>query len=99
MQQQNSGTTTTKMPDMKNQQFERQGTYPVTDEVYDLITTLANELQGLEKFQQYAQDGKGGKFWQDAVTLKRQLAELFTHELGEHAKEGALGTGEHRFQK
>jgi hypothetical protein len=54
-------------------------------------------LQGLEKFHQYAQDaGQGSKFWQDALQLKKQLAELFTHELAEHAKEGHFGTGAKR---
>lgn len=80
----------------KQQQFQGQGMYPVSNEDYDLVSALASELQGLEKFQKYAQDAKGGKFWQDALKLKQQLAELFTHELAEHAKEGHFGTGQHR---
>jgi hypothetical protein len=81
---------------MQNQQFHSQGIYPVSDHDYNLISALANELQGLEKFHQYAQDAKTSKFWQDALQLKKQLAELFTHELAEHAKEGHLGTGAKR---
>ena len=40
--------------------------------------------------------GQGSRFWQDALQLKKQLAELFTHELAEHAKEGHFGTGAKR---
>jgi len=80
----------------KQQHFQGKGMYPVSDEDYDLVTALANELQALEKFQKYAQDAKGGKFWQDALKLKQELAELFTHELAEHVREGHFGTGEHR---
>jgi len=90
--QQQSGRTST----MQNQQFHSEGIYPVSDHDYNIISALANELQGLEKFQQYAQDSKSGKFWQDALQLKKQLAELFTHELAEHAKEGHFGSGAKR---
>jgi hypothetical protein len=43
MQQSTQGT--------QGQQFHGQGIYPVSDHDYNLISALANELQGLEKFQ------------------------------------------------
>jgi hypothetical protein len=94
MQQPTSGGTQTK--GVQGQQFQGQGVYPVSDHDYNLISALANELQGLEKFQQYMQDAGQSKFWQDAMQLKKQLAELFTHELAEHAKEGHFGSGQKR---
>lgn len=95
MQQQGTGDTQGQSG-MQGQQFHGQGVYPVSDHDYNLISALANELQGLEKFQQYMQDSNSSKFWQDAMQLKKQLAELFTHELAEHAKEGHFGTGAKR---
>ncbi|GEM_PF-4737192 len=81
----------------QGQQFHSQGIYPVSDHDYNLISALASELQGLEKLHAYAQAaGQGSKFWQDAVQLKKQLAELFTHELAEHAREGHFGSGQKR---
>ncbi len=80
----------------KQQQFEGRGVFPVADEDYNLVSVLASELQGLEKIQNYAKEANGGKFWQDALKLKQELAELFTHELAEHAREGHFGTGQHR---
>jgi len=93
-----SGATGMTNPDelAKQQHFEGKGLYPVSDEDYDLVAALAHELQGLERFQKYTQDAGGGKFWQDALKLKQELAELFTHELAEHAREGHFGTGQHR---
>ncbi len=97
MQQQGSSSSGTPGQGMQNQQFEGQGIYPVSDHDYDLISALANELQGLEKFQQYMQDGgEHNKFWQDAMQLKKQLAELFTHEVAEHARAGHFGSGQKR---
>lgn len=80
----------------QKQHMETEGIFPVKDEVYNLVTALSNELEGLSKYQQYAKQDQG-RFWKDVVALKKQLAELFTHEVGEHAKEGAFGSGEHRF--
>lgn len=89
MQQEKSGGT-------QGQEFHGQGIYPVSDHDYNLISALASELQGLEKFQQYMQDSTNSTFWQDALQLKKQLAELFTHELAEHAREGHFGSGAKR---
>lgn len=90
--QQSSGST----QGMQGQQFQGQGVFPVTNEAYNIVAALAAELDGLEAFQRYSKDAQGSKFWQDAINLKRQLAELFTHELAEHAKEGHFGTGQKR---
>ncbi len=91
MQQQhgNSGGT---------QQMQGQGTYPISNHDYNLVQALASELGGLEALMKYAGDaqGKDSRLWQDAIKLKRQLAELFTHELAEHAKEGHFGSGQKR---
>jgi hypothetical protein len=95
MQQQNSGTTQGTQG-TQGQQFHGQGIFPVSNEDYNLVQCLASELKGLEAFQKYQKDGQGSHFWQDAMNLKRQLAELFTHELAEHAKQGHFGTGEKR---
>lgn len=81
---------------MQGQQFQGQGVFPVSNAAYNIVAALAEELQGLEAFQRYSKDAQGSKFWQDALNLKRQLAELFTHELAEHAKEGHFGTGQKR---
>ncbi len=82
--------------EMQGQKFHGQGIYPISDHDYNIVSALANELQGLEKFHEYAQNAQTSAFWQDAVQLKRQLAELFTHELAEHAREGHFGSGEKR---
>lgn len=88
MQQQSSGT----------QSQQTQGQYPVSNHDYNLIQALASELEGLEVLQKYSQDAQGpdSKLWQQALQLKRQLAELFTHEVAEHAKEGHFGSGQKR---
>jgi hypothetical protein len=93
MQQHSSGTT---QQGMQNQQFHGQGIFPVSNEDYNLVQSLASELAGLEAMQKYQKDAQGSKFWQDALNLKKQLAELFTHELAEHAKQGHFGTGQKR---
>ena len=80
----------------QKQHMQTEGIFPVKDETYNLVTSLANELEGLSKYQKYAQEDQG-RFWKDALALKKQLAEMFTHEVGENAKEGAFGSGEHRF--
>ncbi len=80
----------------QKQHMETEGIFPVKDETYNLVTSLANELEGLSKYQKYQQEDQG-RFWKDVVALKKQLAEMFTHEVGENAKEGAFGSGEHRF--
>lgn len=91
MQQQNSGGT-------QGQQMKGRGKYPISNHDYNLVQALAHELKGIEAFEEYTQDAQGGdsKFWQDALQLKRQLAEIFTHELAEHAKAGHFGSGEKR---
>jgi len=88
MQQQSSGT----------QSQQTQGQYPVSNHDYNLIQALASELEGLEALQKYSRDAQGpdSKLWQQALQLKRQLAELFTHEVAEHAKEGHFGSGQKR---
>jgi hypothetical protein len=100
MQQQNSGGTqgqVNQTSSAQGQQFHRQGIFPVQDHDYNLVAALASELQGLEKYQMFMQNaGQSSKFWQDALHLKQQLAELFTHELAEHAKKGDFGSGQKR---
>ena len=75
-----------------------QGIYPIANEDYNLIAAAAKELEGLETFQRYSRDSQHGegRFWQNALDLKKQLAELFTHEIAEHAAEGCFGSGEKR---
>jgi hypothetical protein len=75
--------------------MQGQGQYPISNHDYDLVQALASELKGLEAMQKYSKDAQGAdsKLWQDATHLKRQLADLFTHELAEHAKEGHFGSG------
>lgn len=92
MQQQSSGGT------QAQGGMQGQGQYPISNHDYNLIQSLASELQGLEAMQKYIRDAQGGdsKFWQDAMQLKRQLADLFVHELAEHAKEGHFGSGQKR---
>ncbi len=89
-------TTQNTSPLAKQQHFAGEHGFPISDEGYNLVTALSNELEGLEKYAQYAQETGGGKFWSDVLELKKRLAELFTHEVGEHAREGGFGTGEHR---
>lgn len=78
--------------------MQGQGQYPISNHDYNLVQALASELKGLEALQEYSRDAQGGdsKLWQDALQLKRQVAELFTHELAEHAKEGHFGSGQKR---
>ncbi len=92
MQQQSSGGTHGQTG------MHGQGQYPISNHDYNLVQALASELEGLEAMQKYSRDAQGGdsKLWQDALQLKRQLAELFTHELAEHAKEGHFGSGQKR---
>ena len=90
MQQGSSGT--------QGQQMQGQGQYPISNHDYNIVQALASELGGLEALQKYAKDAQGpdSKLWQDAINLKRQLAELFTHELAEHAQAGHFGSGQKR---
>lgn len=80
------------------QQTQGQGNYPISNHDYNLVQALASELGGLEALRKYAGDAQGpdSRLWQDAIKLKRQLAELFTHELAEHAKAGHFGSGQKR---
>lgn len=77
-------------------QTQGQGKYPVSDHDYNIITALSNELEGLEKYHLYASQAQGDQMWQDALKLKRQLADLLTHELAEHAAKGHFGSGQPR---
>ncbi len=90
MQQPSSGTA--------SQQTKGQGQYPLSNHDYNLVQALATELKGIEAFQEYIQDAQGddAKFWQDALQIKRQLAERFMHEVAEHAKAGHFGSSEKR---
>lgn len=91
MQQQHGTTGGTK-------QMHGQGNYPISNHDYNLVQALASELEGLEAMQKYMKDAQGpdSKLWQDAINLKRQLADLFTHEVAEHAKAGHFGSGQKR---
>jgi hypothetical protein len=92
MQQQSSGGT------QGQSGMQGQGQYPISNHDYNLVQALASELGGLEALLKYSKDAEGGdsKFWQDAIQMKRQLADLFTHELAEHAREGHFGSGQKR---
>jgi hypothetical protein len=92
MQQQSSGGT------QGQSGMQGQGRYPISNHDYNLVQALASELEGLEALQKYSKDAQGpdSHLWQQAVQLKRQLADLFTHELAEHAKEGHFGSGQNR---
>lgn len=82
----------------QSSQTHGQGIYPVANHDYNIVAALAHELRGLEAIQKYMKDAQGPdtQVWQEALQLKEQLAELFTHELAEHAKEGHFGIGEKR---
>jgi hypothetical protein len=78
--------------------MQGQGEYPISNHDYNLVQALASELGGLEAMYKYSKDAQGADshVWQQAIQLKRQLADLFTHELAEHAKEGHFGSGQKR---
>lgn len=68
-----------------------QETTIVDNEVYNLVTTLANKLQGLAAYAKYARDGSANDaLWQELRQQDEQAARRLLEQLEQFAQQGKL---------
>ena len=67
----------------QGQDLHSQGIYPVSDHDYNLISALANELQGLEKYYEYSQNAGKGSTFSIHLPVKRSAPSMGLHGAGE----------------
>jgi hypothetical protein len=64
---------------------------PISNEVYNVITTLQSKLKGLEMYRKYAQDGGNPQLWQYLTQSDTQAVQYLMQEL-----ERIVQAGQHR---
>ena len=68
-----------------------QETTIVDNEVYNLITTLSNKLQGLAAYRKYERDGSANDpIWQELRQQDEQAARRLLEQLAQFAQQGKL---------
>jgi len=68
-----------------------QETTIVDNEVYNLVTTLANKLQGLAAYGKYERDGSANDaLWQELRQQDEQAARRLLEQLEQFAQQGKL---------
>ncbi len=68
-----------------------QETTIVDNEVYNLITTLSNKLQGLAAYAKYERDGSANDpIWQELRQQDEQAARRLVQQLEQFAQQGKL---------
>ncbi len=68
-----------------------QETTIVDNEVYNLITTLSNKLQGLAAYAKYERDGSANDpIWQEVRQQDEQAARRLMQQLEQFAQQGKL---------
>lgn len=80
---------------MTEQQDMSSGQEPtiVDDEVYNVISTLANKLEALAAYDKYAQDGQANdQLWQQLRQQDQQAVRHLMQQLAQFAEQGKLTT-------
>ncbi len=68
-----------------------QETTIVDNEVYNLITTLSNKLQGLAAYAKYERDGSANDpIWQELRRQDEQAVQRLMQQLEQFAQQGKL---------
>lgn len=62
---------------------------PISNEAYNVISALANKLEGLEAYRKYAKDG-GTQVWQQLTQIEVEGVKKLVDELEEIVKGGKL---------
>ena len=66
-------------------------TTTVDNEVYNLITTIANKLQGLAAYDKYERDGHANDpIWQELRRQDEQAVQRLMQQLEQFAQQGKL---------
>jgi len=60
---------------------------PISNEAYNVITSLQTKLEGMEVYRKYAQN-QGGKLWQELNALDEQAAAMLVDELERLVRDG-----------
>jgi hypothetical protein len=62
---------------------------PISNEAYNLITSLQTKLEGMEVYRKYAQN-QGGHLWQQLNDLDERAVAMLVDELERLVKDGKL---------
>ena len=62
---------------------------PISNEAYNVLTSLQSKLEGLEAYRKYAQSGDS-RLWQQLTQQDTQAVELLVQELERLVREGKL---------
>lgn len=62
---------------------------PISNEAYNVLSTLHSKLEGLEAYRKYQQDGNG-KLWQQLTQQDDQAVEMLVQELERLVKSGGF---------
>lgn len=54
---------------------------PISNEAYNVLTTLQSKLKGLETYRQFAQTGGNPQVWQYLNQIDTQAVQFLTQEL------------------
>jgi hypothetical protein len=60
---------------------------PISNEAYNVITSLQTKLEGMEVYRKYAQN-QGGQLWQQLNALDEQATALLVDELERLVRDG-----------
>lgn len=60
---------------------------PISNEAYNVITSLQTKLEGMEVYRKYAQN-QGGQLWQKLNALDEQAVSVLVDELERLVRDG-----------
>jgi len=67
---------------------------PVSNEAYNILTSLQSKLEGLEAYRKYSQSGGNPQIWQYLTQVDTQAVQYLTQEL-----ERLVQTGQFRLRQ
>jgi hypothetical protein len=62
---------------------------PISNEAYNVLTSLQTKLEGMEVYRKYAQ-GQGGHLWQKLNDLDEQAVRILVDELERLVRDGGF---------
>ncbi|MGE3268588.1 MAG: hypothetical protein AB7P40_07575 [Chloroflexota bacterium] len=62
---------------------------PISNEAYNVITSLQTKLEGMEAYRKYSQN-QGGQLWQRLNALDEQAVSMLVDELERIVRDGKL---------
>jgi hypothetical protein len=60
---------------------------PISNEAYNVLTSLQTKLEGMEAYRKYAQNN-GGQLWQRLTDLDQQAVSMLVDELERLVRDG-----------